>query len=53
MNDALLHEIARLAREGSRPDHQQALALADVDDTAALAAIAAGLRDVGFHNVVT
>jgi FO synthase len=53
MNQTLLPEITRLARAGQRPDPLQALALADVEDTAALAAIAAELRDRGFHNVVT
>jgi FO synthase len=53
MNDALLHEIARLADAGQRPDQAQALALAEVEDTAALAAIAADVRDRGFHSVVT
>jgi FO synthase len=53
MNQTLLPEIAALARSGQRPDRAQALALAEIEDTAALAAIAADLRDRGFHNVVT
>ncbi|MEM0954000.1 MAG: 5-amino-6-(D-ribitylamino)uracil--L-tyrosine 4-hydroxyphenyl transferase CofH [Pseudomonadota bacterium] len=36
-----------------RPDRDQALALADIEDTARLAQIAAPLRDQGFGNVIT
>jgi FO synthase len=53
MNDTRLEQLAQLARSGGRPDHAQARALAGVSDTAGLAAIAAELRDRGFHNVVT
>jgi len=38
---------------GAVPTRDQALALAEVTDTAALAAVAASLRDRGFGNVVT
>ncbi|MDH4040796.1 MAG: 2-phospho-L-lactate guanylyltransferase, partial [Gammaproteobacteria bacterium] len=38
---------------GQRPTPEQALSLADVVDTAALAAVAGELRDRGFRNVVT
>lgn len=38
---------------GLSPTPEQALALADFPDTAALAEVAAVLRDRGFHNVVT
>ena len=46
-------ELHAQSRTGKLPSHEQALALADVDDTWALAAIAAELRDEGFNNVVT
>ena len=38
---------------GRRPTRDQALALADMPDTAALAAVAGEVRDRGFRNVVT
>jgi FO synthase len=38
---------------GRRPSSEQALALADIADTAALAAAAGQLRDFGFRNVIT
>jgi FO synthase len=38
---------------GQRPSSDQALALADVADTAALASVAGQLRDRGFRNVIT
>jgi FO synthase len=38
---------------GQEPTDAQALALADVADTGALAAVAGALRDRGHHNVVT
>jgi FO synthase len=38
---------------GNLPDTADALALADVDDTRALAGLAAELRDQGFANIVT
>ena len=38
---------------GQLPSDQQALDLADCDDTAALSKVAAVLRDCGHHNVVT
>jgi FO synthase len=38
---------------GRRPSSDQALALADIADTAALAAAAGQLRDFGFRNVIT
>ncbi|MEZ5559837.1 MAG: 5-amino-6-(D-ribitylamino)uracil--L-tyrosine 4-hydroxyphenyl transferase CofH [Pseudomonadales bacterium] len=53
MSNDLLQQLKDLARTGTLPDHRQALALADVEDTAALAALAAELRDTGFHNLVT
>ncbi|MEE8297436.1 MAG: 7,8-didemethyl-8-hydroxy-5-deazariboflavin synthase CofG, partial [Hyphomicrobium sp.] len=42
-----------MSETGGLPTHAQALALADEPDTRALAQIAAGLRDRGFHNIVT
>ncbi|MBX3707624.1 MAG: 5-amino-6-(D-ribitylamino)uracil--L-tyrosine 4-hydroxyphenyl transferase CofH [Pseudomonadales bacterium] len=53
MDHPLVQTLAGLAARGECPDHQTARALAEVTDTAALAAIAADLRDRGFHNVVT
>ncbi len=53
MTQTPLHRAARLAAADALPDRQLALALADEDDTAALTAIAAGLRDRGFGNGIT
>lgn len=58
MNDIVAPELLRAAPAHSAPhgrpcDHAQALALADVTDTAALMAQAATLRDQGFRNVIT
>ena len=47
-NDALGAALA-----GDLPTHGQALALAECEDTAALARTAGEVRDRGFHNVVT
>ncbi len=41
------------ARQGDLPGDDEALALADFKDTAALAALAADIRDRGFLNLVT
>ena len=49
----MIESIARNAGRGQLPNHEEALALADYTNTAALAEIAAGIRDRGFHNVVT
>lgn len=49
----LIDDIRALALAGGLPSPAQALALADEPDTAALAAIAAEVRDRGFQNVVT
>ncbi|MCB1688388.1 MAG: 5-amino-6-(D-ribitylamino)uracil--L-tyrosine 4-hydroxyphenyl transferase CofH [Halioglobus sp.] len=40
-------------RQGIAPSDEQALSLADIDDTAALVDVAAVLRDRGHHNVIT
>ena len=40
-------------RQGNMPSDQQALLLAEIDDTAALVEIAAALRDSGHRNVIT
>jgi FO synthase len=48
-----IDDIRALALAGGLPSPAQALALADEPDTAALAAIAAEVRDRGFQNVVT
>ncbi len=53
MTDTLLERAAHLADHDELPDRALALALAGEEDTAALAAIAAGLRDRGFGNGVT
>src|SRR5690606_14975767 len=45
--------LATQLREGEGLSDEQALRLADCDDTAGLMAIAAELRDRGFRNVVT
>ena len=47
-NDALKAALA-----GDLPTHAEALALADCEDTAALAAVAGELRDRGFQNAIT
>ncbi len=49
----IIDELQQLSDNGDLPGDEQALRLAEVDDTAALAAIAAGVRDRGFHNIVT
>jgi len=53
MAQSALEQLAQLGRQGMRSDHDLARTIAAIDDTAALAAIAADLRDQGFHNVVT
>jgi FO synthase len=53
MTESTLERAARCAARGELPDHDLALALAEETDTAALAGIAAGLRDRGFGNGVT
>jgi FO synthase len=47
------HAIRDTLLQGKLPSDQQALALATVDDTAALAEVAGRLRDRGHDNVVT
>jgi FO synthase len=49
----LLQRAARLVDQDLLPDRELALALVDVDDTAALAGLAAVVRDRGFGNLVT
>ena len=49
----MIHAILQNALEGSLPTHEEALALADFEDTRALADVAQELRDRGFNNVVT
>ena len=46
-------ELLQRARSGALPTDDEALALASFTDTAALAAVAAELRDAGFRNLVT
>ena len=41
------------ALAGHLPSHEEALSLADFDNTRALADVASTLRDQGFHNVIT
>jgi len=53
MTESTLERAARCAVSGELPEHDLALALAEETDTAALAGIAAGLRDRGFGNGVT
>ena len=43
----------RRYEQGELPSDAEALALAEFDDTQALAEVAAGIRDRGFHNLVT
>jgi FO synthase len=50
---SIIDELRQLSDRGELPSDAQALALADAPDTAALAQIAAGVRDRGFRNVVT
>jgi FO synthase len=47
------HSIREQLLRGHLPSDQQALSLADCDDTAALSELAGVLRDNGHHNVVT
>ncbi|MFP6814081.1 MAG: 7,8-didemethyl-8-hydroxy-5-deazariboflavin synthase CofG, partial [Pseudomonadales bacterium] len=49
----IIDELQQLSEPGALPTPEQALALADEPDTAALASIAATVRDRGFHNIVT
>lgn len=49
----MINEILERALDGVAPTHDEALTLADCDDTRALADVAQTLRDRGFHNVVT
>jgi FO synthase len=51
--DGLAEQLAQQLRAGTALSDTQALELAECDDTAALMAIAAELRDAGFRNVVT
>ena len=55
MNDTttLIERLRASHQQGQLPSEADALALADVEDTAALAQLAAQLRDQGFANVVT
>ncbi len=53
MTSRLLDALTEAAAQDILPSIEQALSLADVDDTRALADIACGLRDRGFNNVVT
>ena len=46
-------ELLQCVREGRLPDDGEALTLADFNDTAALASVAAELRDARFLNLVT
>ena len=46
-------ELLQRARSGALPTDDEALALASFADTAALASVAAELRDAGFRNLVT
>ena len=48
-----LGDVLANARDGALPTDDEALALAEFQDTSALAAVAAQLRDVEFLNVVT
>ena len=49
----MIEQLLKRARNGQLPSDDEALALADFDDTATLAAAAAELRDAGFLNLVT
>ncbi len=49
----MIHTILDRALSGHLPTHDEALALADFNDTRALADVAQELRDQGFNNVVT
>jgi len=53
MTSTLLTDLTAQHASGQLPSVEQALALADVDDTRSLADIACELRDQGFNNVVT
>ena len=53
MTASALDRATRLAAGGELPDHALALDLAEEHDTAALARLAASLRDRGFGNGVT
>jgi FO synthase len=49
----MIKEILERALDGVAPTHEEALALAEFDDTRALADVAQIVRDRGFNNVVT
>ena len=49
----MIEQLLKRACNGQLPSDDEALALADFDDTATLAAAAADLRDAGFLNLVT
>ena len=53
MLEANYREVLNKARGGELISDSDALSLADCEDTAAIAEVAAELRDRGFHNVVT
>jgi FO synthase len=53
MTSTLLTDLTAQHAGGQLPSMEQALALADIDDTRALSDIACELRDRGFNNVVT
>ena len=53
MSASLIEQLSERALAGTLPTPAEAHALAAIDDTAALAAAAARLRDHGFNNVVT
>lgn len=53
MNDIVSSALLRLADDARLPTPAEALALAEVHDTAALMAQAAALRDQGFRNLIT
>jgi FO synthase len=53
MTSTLLTDLTAQYAGGQLPSVEQALALAEIDDTRALADIACELRDQGFNNVVT
>ncbi len=52
-NTTLITSLHHRILAGEQLDHEEALALAEVTDTAALVAVAGELRDRGHHNVVT
>ncbi|MGK0260586.1 MAG: FO synthase, partial [Candidatus Azotimanducaceae bacterium] len=49
----MIEDILNRALVGDLPTDQEALTLAEFEDTRALADTAETIRDQGFHNVVT